>query len=109
WMHLLAPDDPSHIVQKTGGGAGFTTYIAISQARKTAVFLAATDGHREDGNFSLFKAANDLLLTMAGLPLLPPEPPKPVMKRARPRLRRSHAIPAKSATPHRKRRLHSRD
>jgi D-alanyl-D-alanine-carboxypeptidase/D-alanyl-D-alanine-endopeptidase len=83
WMHLLPPGDPSHIIQKTGGGAGFTTYIAISQPRKTAIFLAATDGRREDRDFSLFKSANNLLLTMAGLPPLPPEPPKLVPRHIR--------------------------
>ena len=84
WMHLLAAGDPSHIIEKTGGGAGFTTYIAISQARKAAVFVAATDG---PGNmhFSLFKAANDVLLKMAGLPPLPPEMPKLVKKHVRKR------------------------
>ena len=82
WMHLLPANDPSHIIQKTGGGAGFTTYIAINQSRKTAIFLAATDGIRTDGNFSLFKSANNFLLTMAGLPLIPPEPPKPAPRSA---------------------------
>ena len=81
WMHLLAADNPSHIVEKTGGGAGFTSYIAISRTGKTAVFLAATDGPGER-HLNLFKAANDLLLKIAGLPPLPPEPPKPAPKRA---------------------------
>jgi len=81
WMHLLPAGDPSHIVEKTGGGAGFTTYIALSQARKTAVFLAATDG-TGGWRVNLFKAANDVLLKMAGLPPLPPVPPKLAPKRA---------------------------
>ena len=98
WMHLLPENDPSHIIQKTGGGAGFTTYIAINQSRKTAVFLAATDGHRTDGNFSLFKSANNVLLTMAGLPILPPEPPKPAPRSAHLRRRSVHSSAAKSAT-----------
>jgi len=106
WMHLLPPGDPSHIIQKTGGGAGFTTYIAISQSRKTAIFLAATDGHRTDPNFSLFKSANNLLLTMAGLPPLPPEPPKPVLKRAH-ATRRSPAHSGAPAKPRRARKLRS--
>ncbi|NUQ31165.1 MAG: D-alanyl-D-alanine-carboxypeptidase/endopeptidase AmpH [Acidobacteriaceae bacterium] len=79
WIHLLPAGDPSHIVQKTGGGAGFRTYIAINQAHHTAVFLAATDGPVGTG-FNLFYGANDLLLAMAGLPPLPPPPP--VIKRA---------------------------
>jgi D-alanyl-D-alanine-carboxypeptidase/D-alanyl-D-alanine-endopeptidase len=87
WMHLLAADSPSHIIEKTGGGAGFTSYIAISQARKTAVFVAATDGPGER-HFNLFKATNDLLLKIAGLPPLPPEIPKPALKRIHRRRRR---------------------
>lgn len=87
WMHLLAADNPSHIVEKTGGGAGFTSYIAISQTRKTAVFVAATDGLGER-NFNLFKATNDLLLKIAGLPPLPPEPQKPRLKRVHRRRKR---------------------
>jgi D-alanyl-D-alanine-carboxypeptidase/D-alanyl-D-alanine-endopeptidase len=87
WIHLLPTGSPSHIVEKTGGGAGFTTYIAIDHARRTAIFLAATDGPI-DTHVNLFKAANDLLLAVAGLPPLPPPPPKPAPRR-RPRPRRS--------------------
>ncbi|MEO6806004.1 MAG: D-alanyl-D-alanine-carboxypeptidase/endopeptidase AmpH [Edaphobacter sp.] len=79
WLHLLPSDDPSHIVEKTGGGAGFSTYIAINHSRHTAIFLAATDGPG-DIHSNLFYKANNLLLAMAGLPPLPPPPPKPVVK-----------------------------
>ena len=82
WIHLLPADSPSHIVEKTGGGAGFSTYIAINHARRTAIFVAATDGPI-DTHQNLFKAANDLLLAVAGLPPLPPPPPKPTPKRRR--------------------------
>jgi serine-type D-Ala-D-Ala carboxypeptidase/endopeptidase len=81
WIHLLPPSDPSHIIQKTGGGAGFTTYIAINQPRHIAIFLAATDGPL-GYQFNLFKGADNALLTLAGLPPLPPEPPKPAPKHA---------------------------
>ncbi|WP_058186715.1 D-alanyl-D-alanine-carboxypeptidase/endopeptidase AmpH [Terracidiphilus gabretensis] len=98
WMHLLPPSSPSHIVEKTGGGAGFVTYIAINHARNAAIFFAATDGpSRPKPNRSkpaqpkpatpgqgapvqhvnLFYAANNLLLTVSGLPPLPPPPPRP--------------------------------
>jgi D-alanyl-D-alanine-carboxypeptidase/D-alanyl-D-alanine-endopeptidase len=81
WIHLLPPDDPSHIIEKTGGGAGFSTYIAINHTRHTAIFLAATDGP-VDIHSNLFYGANQLLLAVAGLPPLPPpQPPKPVVKR----------------------------
>ena len=79
WMHLLAPDDPSHLVEKTGGGAGFVTYIAINHARNTALFAAFTEG-RGSTHFNVFKAANDLLLAVCGLPPMPPEPIRPPSK-----------------------------
>lgn len=74
WMHLDA-NDISHIIEKTGGGAGFTTYIAIHPASHTALFVAATDGvHGWKEGFNLFKASNDGLLALAGLPPLPEVP-----------------------------------
>ena len=71
WIHILPLDTPSHIVEKTGGGAGFQTYIAIDHARQTAVFLAATYGPL-DSHVNRFKAANGLLLAVSGLPPMPP-------------------------------------
>jgi hypothetical protein len=67
WIHILPIDSPSHIVEKTGGGAGFETYIAINHSRRTAIFLAATEGS-VDTHLNLFNAANKLLLALAGLP-----------------------------------------
>lgn len=87
WIHILPLDSPQHIIQKTGGGAGFSTYIAISQSRHTAIFLAATDGPT-DTHLNLFNAANNLLLAVAGLPPLPVPPPKPAAKRRHPHRRR---------------------
>jgi serine-type D-Ala-D-Ala carboxypeptidase/endopeptidase len=81
WIHLLPADSPSHIIEKTGGGAGFETYIAINHSRRTAIFLAATDGS-VDTHLNLFNAANKVLLALAGLPPLPPPPPKPAPKRS---------------------------
>jgi D-alanyl-D-alanine-carboxypeptidase/D-alanyl-D-alanine-endopeptidase len=77
WMHLGTNDDPSHIIEKTGGGAGFTTYIAIHPASHTALFVAATDGpphttmHGLEQGPGLFRASTDGLLALAGLPPLP--------------------------------------
>jgi serine-type D-Ala-D-Ala carboxypeptidase/endopeptidase len=82
WIHVLDPDSPSHIVEKTGGGAGFETYIAINHARHTALFLAATDGPVYT-HLNLFNAANKLLLAVAGLPPLPPPSPKTVDRHKR--------------------------
>jgi len=86
WIHILPLDSESHIVEKTGGGAGFETYIAINHARRAAIFVAATDGP-VDTHLNLFNAANKLLLAVAGLPPLPAPPPKPVRRRARRRRR----------------------
>ena len=80
WIHILPIDSPSHIVEKTGGGAGFETYIAINHSRRTAIFLAATDG-AVDTHLNLYNAANKLLLAVAGLPPLPPPPPRPAAVR----------------------------
>jgi D-alanyl-D-alanine-carboxypeptidase/D-alanyl-D-alanine-endopeptidase len=76
WMHLGANGDISHIIEKTGGGAGFTTYIAIHPASHTALFVAATEGppHAWKEGFNVFRAANNGLLALAGLPPLPDEP-----------------------------------
>ena len=69
WIHLLGVDTESHLVEKTGGGAGYETYIAINPARRAAVFFAATDG--VESHLNLYNAANKLLLAVAGLPPLP--------------------------------------
>ncbi|MGA8742569.1 MAG: D-alanyl-D-alanine-carboxypeptidase/endopeptidase AmpH [Terracidiphilus sp.] len=84
WIHILPADSPSHIIEKTGGGAGFETYIAINHSRNTAIFVAATDGPVYT-HLNLFNAANKFLLAVAGLPPLPPPPPKPAARRTHPR------------------------
>lgn len=70
WLHLGTDTDPAHLIEKTGGGAGFLTYVAIHPASHTALFLAMTDGPPGRGTpgFNLFKAANNGLLALAGLP-----------------------------------------
>lgn len=89
WIHILPTDSPSHIIEKTGGGAGFETYIAINHERHTAVFVAATEG-RFNTHLNLFNAANKLLLAVAGLPPLPPPPLKAVaQKHAHRRIRKT--------------------
>lgn len=82
WIHILPVDSDSHIIEKTGGGAGFETYIAINHARQTAVFVAATDGP-VDTHLNLFNATNKLLLAVAGLPPLPEPPPRPLVRHRR--------------------------
>jgi len=73
WMHLGASDNVSHIIEKTGGGGGFLTYIAIHPASRTALFVAVTDGppHPAVPGFRFFRASNNGLLALAGLPPLP--------------------------------------
>jgi len=82
WMHLGANDDVTHVIEKTGGGAGFTTYIAIHPASHTALFVAATDGppRAATPGFGLFHASTNGLLALAGLP---PRPAEPSMRRIR--------------------------
>jgi len=70
WMHLGGSDDVMRVIEKTGGGAGFTTYIAIHPASHTALFVAMTEGNWRDRTpgFNIFKASNNGLLALAGLP-----------------------------------------
>src|SRR6202050_1673698 len=65
WVHLNQPDDPTMIIEKTGGGAGYTTYIALSPRRHTGIFVAATDGRHQGAN--IFNGSNDLLVYLAGI------------------------------------------
>jgi D-alanyl-D-alanine-carboxypeptidase/D-alanyl-D-alanine-endopeptidase len=90
WIHIsgsepaaLNPSDPIppgpssvDIIEKTGGGAGFLTYIAMLPAQHVAIFLAATDGAIET-HLNFFRNANNVLLTLAGLPTLSIPDPKP--------------------------------
>jgi D-alanyl-D-alanine-carboxypeptidase/D-alanyl-D-alanine-endopeptidase len=95
-MHLGANDDVSHIIEKTGGGAGFTTYIAIHPASHTALFVAATDGppRAPTQGPGLFRASTDGLLALAGLPPLPEVPRRHAAAR-----RFAHATPPASRHP----------
>jgi len=69
WMHLNQPDDPAMIVEKTGGGAGYTTYIALNPAHHIGIFVAATqDLHAGP---VIFRESNDLLLHLAGVTPVP--------------------------------------
>ncbi len=108
WVHTLAPAEPApnEIIEKTGGGAGFLTYIALSQPQHIGIFVAATDG-RIETHLNLFRAANDVLLTLAGLPNLPPEPPRAVAIARAPRTRASHATARRAAKAKPKRRAKS--
>ena len=102
WLHLRPNDDPSHIIEKTGGGAGYITYIAIHPASHTALFVAATDGppHDRTPGFNLYTASNNALLALAGLPPLPIETrTRPARQRM---LRASRTRPAHHPTERRR-------
>jgi D-alanyl-D-alanine-carboxypeptidase/D-alanyl-D-alanine-endopeptidase len=88
WMHLGTEQDNWHIIEKTGGGAGFTSYIAIHPASHTALFVAMTEGPPRAWRpgFNLFTASNNGLLALAGLP--------PLQERPVRRAARRHVAPA---------------
>ncbi len=65
WVHLNQPDDPAMIIEKTGGGAGYTTYIALNPARHIGIFVAATQNLHAGPE--VFRESNELLIYLAGL------------------------------------------
>jgi len=71
WIQLGDPDGPSTLMEKTGGGAGFGTYVALSLQRHAGIFLAVTDAKRRP-HMNLFEEANNLLAALANVPPLPP-------------------------------------
>ena len=102
WMHLGGSDDVNHVIEKTGGGAGFATYIAIHPASHTALFVAMTEGRpraRTPG-FNLFKASNNGLLALAGLPPFPDRPRQRVRSR---HVARANTLKAHGKAPARRR------
>jgi D-alanyl-D-alanine-carboxypeptidase/D-alanyl-D-alanine-endopeptidase len=84
WIQLGDPANGSVVMEKTGGGAGFETYIALSPNHQTGVFLAATDG-KGKAEIDFFHESNDLLAALANVPPLPPREHKahPVSKHVR--------------------------
>ena len=87
WIQIGDPATPSAIIEKTGGGAGFSTYLALSPARQTGVFVAVSDGEK-GWRVDLFHEANDLLAALANVPPLPPKAPRPRLAKKRPPVRR---------------------
>ena len=72
WVQLGDPDGPSALMEKTGGGAGFETYVALSLKRQAGIFLAVTEG-KGRAQVDLFHEANNLLTALADVPPLPPK------------------------------------
>jgi D-alanyl-D-alanine-carboxypeptidase/D-alanyl-D-alanine-endopeptidase len=75
WIEL-APD-PGHprLIEKTGGGYGFMTYIVLDPERRIGVFLAMNRMSGVDLK-RLAEGANDLVATLGGFHPLP-GPPTP--------------------------------
>jgi D-alanyl-D-alanine-carboxypeptidase/D-alanyl-D-alanine-endopeptidase len=96
WVQLGDPATPSAIMQKTGGGAGFTTYIALSPSRQTGIFLAATWG-KGDAKIDLFHEANNLLAALANVPPLPPKTRPAPSPKHRPKRRRPVSTPHRAS------------
>ena len=92
WMQLGDPASPSAVIEKTGGGAGFTTYIALIPSRQTGIFVAATWGKGEP-QVDLFHESNNLLAALANVPPLPPK-----VHRARPTAKHPNSHRRKRAT-----------
>jgi D-alanyl-D-alanine-carboxypeptidase/D-alanyl-D-alanine-endopeptidase len=74
WVELTATADFPRLLQKTGGGAGFLTYIAIAPAERAGVFVAVDKvGHRSFK--SITRGVNALMGPLVGLTTAPPFPP----------------------------------
>ena len=74
WMHINPPDDPTMIIEKTGRGAGYNTYIALNPAHHIGIFVAATEGRH--AGVDIFHGSNDLLIYLAGLTPVPGDSPE---------------------------------
>jgi len=70
WIQLGDSDSPSRLMEKTGGGAGFETYIALSPKQQTGIFLAITEG-RGHQQLDFYYEANKLLAALANVPAVP--------------------------------------
>ena len=92
WIQIGDPATPSAIIEKTGGGGGFTTYIALSPSRQTGVFLAATWGHGV-AKVGIFNETNNLLAALANVPPLPPKVHRIPAPKHRP-VHRRRAVPS---------------
>lgn len=98
WIQLGDPASPSMLMEKTGGGAGFGTYIALSPQSQTGIFLAVTDG-KGRSQIDFFHEANNLLAALANVPPLPPKVHVSRPAKRHPRPRRQKAKPRSSSAP----------
>jgi len=70
WIQLGDPDSPSMVMEKTGGGAGFLTYVALNPRQQTGIFMAITDGKGKN-QIDFFHEGNELLAALANVPPVP--------------------------------------
>jgi D-alanyl-D-alanine-carboxypeptidase/D-alanyl-D-alanine-endopeptidase len=65
WIELLATPDHPRVLEKTGGGDGFLTYMVLDPQQRVGVFIAFND--LEDRRLPVVaEAANDLVGLLAG-------------------------------------------
>ena len=96
WIQLGDPETLSAMIEKTGGGAGFTTYIALIPKLQTGIFVAVTDGVGRS-QIDFYYECNNLLAALANVPPLPVRlRPAPAVKE-HPRARHRASEPR---TPH---------
>jgi D-alanyl-D-alanine-carboxypeptidase/D-alanyl-D-alanine-endopeptidase len=98
WIQIGDPTSPSSLLEKTGGGAGFTTYIALSPDRRTGIFLAATEG-KGKWQIDFYHESNNLLAALANVPPLPPRLRPPPTVRKHPKRQRRMPATRPSARP----------
>jgi len=91
WVEIGGPDSPSAIMEKTGRGAGFNTYLALIPQRQTGIFVATTDG-RGDAKVDFYHEANSLLANLANVPPLPPKTRAAHAAQTHPKQRRRPAV-----------------
>jgi D-alanyl-D-alanine-carboxypeptidase/D-alanyl-D-alanine-endopeptidase len=96
WIQLGDPDSASMILEKTGGGGGFASYVAISPSQHTGVFLAATEG-KGHSQIDFFHEANNLLADLANVPQLPQRAHRAPTPRRHPARRRRAPATAPAA------------
>jgi len=70
WIQLGDPNGVSMVMQKTGGGAGFSTYIALNPQKQAGIFAAVTYGKGPE-NVNFFEESNKVLAALAGVPAVP--------------------------------------
>jgi D-alanyl-D-alanine-carboxypeptidase/D-alanyl-D-alanine-endopeptidase len=98
WVELAGTPDYPRLLEKTGGGSGFLTYIAIAPGERAGVFVAVDKiGHRSFK--AITRGVNALMGPLTGLPTAPAMPPMvitaedekpPVVVKPEPRRPRRH-------------------